>query len=110
MALGAYSSTAMPANAGTSIQTPLACPNFNVFEASLLTNVFSTAASSGLYLVKTFDNFSKIHLSLTARLSEEFVSQIPFATSKILSPFVSIIPHPVFLKPGSIPIILITPQ
>src|SRR6516164_1396780 len=48
--LGAYSETGTPAIAGTSMATPRACPNFRVAEASLLTKVASTAASSGACL------------------------------------------------------------
>ena len=45
-ALGAYSATASPASAGTSMAMPRAWPSFSVAVASLLTKVCSTAASS----------------------------------------------------------------
>ena len=46
-AFGAYSATARPASAGTSMAMPRAWPSFSVATASLLTKVVSTAASSG---------------------------------------------------------------
>ena len=46
-AFGAYSATADPARAGTSMATPRAWPSFSVAAASRLTKVASTAASCG---------------------------------------------------------------
>src|SRR3984893_9177188 len=45
--LGAYSATGRPAMAGTSMAIPRAWPSLRVAAASLLTKVFSTAASCG---------------------------------------------------------------
>ena len=71
--LGAYSATEIPARAGIKSAMPRAWPSLSVALASLLTNVASTAASSGANSSTTLTSPSWI---VTSRSASETLSLV----------------------------------
>src|SRR6185312_3983316 len=100
---GAYSATGIPSIAGASIATPRACPSLSVATPSLLTKVCSTAASTGRKSSSTAASplWIASRRCASGRLSGGSTEPQPTKVSRL--PSISITPHPVRRRPGSMP-------
>src|SRR3984957_4319948 len=100
---GAYSETEIPNIAGASIATPRAWPSFSVATPSLLTKVCSTAASIGRKSPSTGATPWWVASRRLASGGLSSGSTEPQAIKVSRLPSISITPHPVRRRPGSIP-------
>src|SRR5215510_5694730 len=103
----AYSNTGRPARAGANSTTPRAWPSFSVEPGLTLTNVSSTAASSGRCASTMAATPSNSSRNRSASGADEPTRTMPCATWRSRLPSTSITPQPVSRRPGSRPISLI---
>src|SRR5215831_13741673 len=103
----AYSNTGRPARAGANRTTPRAWPSFSVEPGLTLTNVSSTAASTGRCASTMAATPSNSSRNRSASGADEPTRTMPCATWRSRLPSTSITPQPVSRRPGSRPISLI---